>query len=468
MASVERRKDGKKITYRIRLSEGEHPDRPRVGLGAVSKKDARIAAVNISNLVNACNSGGAISAATQDWLTKIRPFVHKRLESLGLIEAIEDSTESYMVKSWCEKYIEMREKDGQTKADTIRKLKNVSNRLSLFFKNTPLESVTTLEAKNFRAFLSGKVKLSEATVRKHIAISRQFFNAAIEGKIINENPFHGQPVTVQANKTRFYFVTPEQAETFLEACPNAQWRLIFGLARFGGLRCPSEVLRLKWEDVDFANDRFVIHASKTEHHADGGIRTVPMFPELKLLFQDVFDEAREGTVYCITRYRNKEVNLRSQLTKIIKRAGLTPWPKLFQNLRSTRETELFKMTNGNIKAVCSWIGNSPAVAMQHYAQVTEADMEQAAKLTVLNKAENSIKTGGLIRGQTGAVTGKMGRNEPQEKKQDDRSKPLVCNELPQKEKAYESLRNAGFTSSMGRAGFEPAKTHANGFTAHPL
>ena len=24
----------------------------------------------------------------------------------------------------------------------------------------------------------------------------------------------------------------------------------------------------------------------------------------------------------------------------IKRAGLTPWPKLFQNLRSTRETEL--------------------------------------------------------------------------------------------------------------------------------
>ena len=26
--------------------------------------------------------------------------------------------------------------------------------------------------------------------------------------------------------------------------------------------------------------------------------------------------------------------------RIIRRAGLTPWPKPFQNLRSTRETEL--------------------------------------------------------------------------------------------------------------------------------
>ena len=75
---------------------------------------------------------------------------------------------------------------------------------------------------------------------------------------------------------------------------------------------------------------------------------------------------------------------------MIKRAGIEPWPKLFQNCRSTRETELFKMTNGNVKAVCSWIGNSPQVAMTHYAQVTEADMEQAAKMTVLNDGETRV------------------------------------------------------------------------------
>jgi hypothetical protein len=63
---------------------------------------------------------------------------------------------------------------------------------------------------------------------------------------------------------------------------------------------------------------------------------------------------------------------------------------LFQNCRSTRETELFKITGGNVKAVCAWIGNSPEVAMKHYAQVTEADMKEAAKMIVLNDAEKTV------------------------------------------------------------------------------
>ena len=158
-----------------------------------------------------------------------------------------------------------------------------------------------------------------------------------------------------------------------------------------GLRCPSEVLRLKWQDVDFEHSRFVVHSSKTEHHADGGVRTVPMFPELKPLFQDAFDNAKEGDVFCITRYRDDSVNLRTQLCRIIRRAGLEPWPKLFQNCRATRETELFKMTNGNVKAVCTWIGNSPAVALEHYAQVTEADMREATKTSLLAEAEKAAQ-----------------------------------------------------------------------------
>jgi integrase len=48
----------------------------------------------------------------------------------------------------------------------------------------------------------------------------------------------------------------------------------------------SEVLRLKWSDIDFEKQRFKVHSSKTEQHADGGVRVVPMFPRLKTLFQD--------------------------------------------------------------------------------------------------------------------------------------------------------------------------------------
>ena len=48
------------------------------------------------------------------------------------------------------------------------------------------------------------------------------------------------------------------------------------------------------------------------------------------------------------------------------------------------------MTNGNVKAVCSWIGNSPEIAMQHYAQVTEADLQEAAKMAVISEGEKRV------------------------------------------------------------------------------
>ncbi|MCP4376076.1 MAG: hypothetical protein GY794_07890, partial [bacterium] len=41
-----------------------------------------------------------------------------------------------------------------------------------------------------------------------------------------------------------------------------------------------------------------------------------------------------------TGFKKIGQNLRTQAHRIIKRAGLKPWPKVFQNCRSTRETEL--------------------------------------------------------------------------------------------------------------------------------
>jgi integrase len=53
------------------------------------------------------------------------------------------------------------------------------------------------------------------------------------------------------------------------------------LARIGGLRCPSELRRLQWKDVDWSANRFLVHSPKTERHAGRGERLVPLFPELR-------------------------------------------------------------------------------------------------------------------------------------------------------------------------------------------
>ncbi len=79
--------------------------------------------------------------------------------------------------------------------------------------------------------------------------------------------------------------------------------------------------------------------------------------------------------WVVSRSRSNRVNLRTQLLRILKKAKIGPWPKLFQNLRSSRETELMK--EFPIHVVCGWLGNTPKVAIKHYTQVTDEDFRKA-------------------------------------------------------------------------------------------
>jgi len=145
---------------------------------------------------------------------------------------------------------------------------------------------------------------------------------------------------VQANRARDHFVSRDDTAKLLDACPDSQWRLIVVLSRFSGLRCPSEHLALKWCDVNWGRDRIRISSPKTEHHAGGDSRTIPIFPELRPYLENAWDSAEPGTEFVITHYRHANANLRTQFQRIIRCAGFEPWPKHFQNLRASRATEL--------------------------------------------------------------------------------------------------------------------------------
>jgi hypothetical protein len=82
---------------------------------------------------------------------------------------------------------------------------------------------------------------------------------------------------------------------------------------------------------------------------------------------------------CQLRYRQANANLRTQLCRIIRGAGLEPWPKLFQNLRASRETELVETYP--VQVVTSWLGNTPSIAMRHYLMTTDEHFEAAVKGT---------------------------------------------------------------------------------------
>lgn len=98
-------------------------------------------------------------------------------------------------------------------------------------------------------------------------------------------------------------------------------------------------------------------------------------PEVPYL-EAAIDAADGGAEYVISLHRPTESNLRTQLHWIIKAAGLKPRPKLFHNLRASREIEL--AAEYPIHVVCAWIGNSTLVASRHYLQVRDEDFSRAA------------------------------------------------------------------------------------------
>lgn len=314
-------------------------------------------------MVAAAISCHAVDDETARWVAKLGDKLSDKFARVGLIRPQSSSR----LAEFIDEYIQSRH---DLKPRTIVLCKQARNVLTEYFgEEKLLRDITPGDADDWRLFLLGK-GLGENTVRRLCGRGKQFFNVAVRKNLVPRNPFSDLSGAVRANPSKFYFITREEAVKVLDACPDPEWRLLFALSRYGGLRCPSEHLSLTWGDIDWAQARMCVRSPKTEHHEGCESRIVPLFPELRPYLEEVFEQAKEGTKFVITRCRSQNTNLRTQLLRIIKRAGLNPWPKLFQNLRSTRETELAE--DYPMHVVCAWIGNSQPIAQKHYLQITDA------------------------------------------------------------------------------------------------
>jgi len=252
---------------------------------------------------------------------------------------------------------------------TIRNLKD------FFGADKPLDAITEADADGFKRYLMAD-KLSAATVARRCGFAKQFFRAAVRHRLIPGSPFGDLRSSVKANKARQRFVTREDTAKLVEAAPDCQWRAIIILSRFGGLRCPSETLLLKWTDVDWERGRITVTSPKTERYAGHESRQVPLFPEVRAALMELFVQAEAGGPNrIITRYAEDTPNLSVELARIALRAGLSDLPKPFVNLRGSCETELTAKFPAHVTA--AWLGHTPKIAEAHYLMVTPEHFEQA-------------------------------------------------------------------------------------------
>jgi len=333
----------------------------------------------VEHLATAQASGQPLDSATADWLADIDDTLHGRIARAGLVEPRERKPQDRLtLGSFIASYIEGRQ-DAAPR--TITNLKQSGQYLVDYFGAArTIDSITPGDADGWYQALVGK-GYAPSTVGQAVKRARQFYIAAIRGELVTHNPFRDVKAPGAVNRERDYFVSLETTRRVINACPDAQWRLIVALSRYAGLRCPSEHLALTWGCVDWERDRVRIPSPKT------GSRTIPLFPELRPYLEEAFDLAEPGDLHVITRYRDSNMNLRTQLLRIMDRAGVEPWPKLFHNMRASRETELCQTFP--LHVVCQWIGNSTTIAAKHYLQVTEDHFTQAAGPKAQHNAQQS-------------------------------------------------------------------------------
>jgi hypothetical protein len=102
---------------------------------------------------------------------------------------------------------------------------------------------------------------------------------------------------------------------------------------------------------------------------------MPLFAELEPLLEEVFEKADERSVYVLPKLRDRKYNPATHMRRIVERACGECWPKVFQNCRSTRLTELDQVHPSH--AVTKWLGNSEKITEQDYLQVTDEHFKQA-------------------------------------------------------------------------------------------
>jgi len=258
---------------------------------------------------------------------------------------------------------------------------------SFFDRDTDLSQLAPENFEEWKEFLQTEYRsprngkpLVEATVAGTITKVKALFNWAVLKKWItkDQNPLQGVGRGSFVNRKNDRFVTMDEYRRLLDACPCQDWRVIISLARIGGLRCPSEVLRLKWSDINWEYPaRFYVTSSKTERYIGKGSRLVPLFQELHTELGKLFEsESSEGTEYVINRYRSPErSNLGTQFARIVKMAGIEPIPRPFDNMRASRSTEVYAEFGAFYES--KWIGHSTKIARDHYLQVREEDFERA-------------------------------------------------------------------------------------------
>ncbi|WP_243312316.1 tyrosine-type recombinase/integrase [Fundidesulfovibrio agrisoli] len=248
---------------------------------------------------------------------------------------------------------------------------------SMFFplisKDRPASSITYLDdIVPFIRCMQGeseqtKQPRAQATVNRYGDYLGAIFNFGVENELIPSNPIKKRKKSRE--KPRNVQLTVEDAKMIMEhAEPHIKWAMevCFSLGTRPGV---SELLSLRWENVDFVKSTVRIYATKTKT-----FRTVPLNPTFLERMKAMKEQAKSP---CVIEFRGKPVTtIRKSFNNACELAGIT-YPVRMYDLRHLFATTM--LSNGaDLAAVSKLMGHSTIkMTADVYYHYLEGEKERA-------------------------------------------------------------------------------------------
>lgn len=353
--------------------------RVRFYLGKVAKGQA----LNFARRVDLLHAGNQIGEPPPpelaEWLAILPKPMLDRFAAAGLTQNWKPQTEAPTFSAFWDLYVGTRTDFSDS---TTKGFRTARKHAVAAFGSMRLDEITVAHAKQFSRDLVQSCAGSHA--KKILERTRTIFHAAIDSRLIAENPFDELKIRATVDKSRQKYVSEETAVAVLNQFTSAEGRALFALARWCGLRVPHEPLALTWDCIDWDLERVRIpNATKT------GWRVVPLFPRALAELSALWATDPDGP-HVFTRARGSAATTwREWLLSAIAAAQLQPWPKLWQNCRASLRTDL---EDRFPTQVCNaWLGHSTRVAVDHYLLVKPEHWATAKNATAKPQTETEIE-----------------------------------------------------------------------------
>lgn len=109
----------------------------------------------------------------------------------------------------------------------------------------PLTAGAHADGEAYRTAMQARA-LRPTTNHKRLGHARQMLEDAVRAGHLPANPWRHVRHRAGDPSERRAYVPVATAGQVIDHCPNVWWRLLAALARFGGLRIPSEAFSLTW------------------------------------------------------------------------------------------------------------------------------------------------------------------------------------------------------------------------------